>query len=57
MRELWHNPEKFHTCIYNNPFHFGYRITGTLANSDDPDKMLQKAAFCQDMHCLLKINT
>ena len=29
--------------------------TGTLANSADPDWMLQNAASDQDMHCLLKL--
>ena len=47
MSELWHNPEKFHTCIYNDPFHSGYQITGTLANSEDPDKMTHKVPFPQ----------
>ena len=25
---------------------------GTLANSEDPDKILHNAAFHQDLHCL-----
>ena len=28
--------------------------TGTLANSEDPDKMLLKPAFHQGLHCLIK---
>ena len=28
---------------------------GTLANSEDPDEMQQKAAFHQGMHCLLRL--
>ena len=28
---------------------------GTLANSEDPDEMLHKAAFHQGLHCLLEL--
>ena len=28
---------------------------GTWANSEDPDKMQHKAAFHQDLHCLLRL--
>ena len=28
---------------------------GTLANSEDPDKMQHNAAFHQGLHCLLRI--
>ena len=28
---------------------------GTLANSADPDQMLQNVASDQDLHCLLKL--
>ena len=28
----------------------------TLANSEDPDEMLHKAAFHQGLHCLLRQN-
>ena len=27
---------------------------GTLANSEDPDQMLQNVAFKQDLHCFLR---
>ena len=37
-----------------NPFHLGYRKTCTLANSEDPDEMLHKAAFHLGLHCLLR---
>ena len=32
-------------------------VTGTLANSEDPDKMQHNAAFYQDqgLHCLLSL--
>ena len=29
-------------------------LTGTLANSEDPDKMPQNEAFHQGLHCLLQ---
>ena len=29
---------------------------GTLANSEDPDKMQHNAAFYEDLHCLLRLN-
>ena len=29
---------------------------GTLANSEDPDEILQNAAFHQGLHCLLREN-
>ena len=29
---------------------------GTLENSEDPDEMLQIAAFHQGLHCLLRQN-
>ena len=29
--------------------------TCTLANREDPDEMQQKAAFHQDLHCLLRL--
>ena len=29
---------------------------GTLANNEDPDEMLQNAAFHQGLHCLLRLN-
>ena len=29
--------------------------TGTLANSADPDQMLQNVASHQDLHCLLRL--
>ena len=31
--------------------HVGYQYTGTLANSEDPDKMQLKTAFRQGLHC------
>ena len=27
----------------------GYKLIGTLANSEDPDEMLHKAVFCQGL--------
>ena len=35
------------------PFHSGYLQTGTLANSEDPDKIPHNAAFHQGLHWLL----
>ena len=35
--------------------HTGNLLTGTLAKSEDPDEMQQKAAFHQGMHCLLRL--
>ena len=32
----------------------GNSLTGTMANSEDPDEMPHKAAFHQGLHCLLK---
>ena len=37
-----------------NHFHSGYRLIGTLANSEDPDEMTNKVAFHQSLHCLLR---
>ena len=37
-----------------HPFHFGYRYTGTLANSEDQDEMPHKAIFHQGLHCLIR---
>ena len=37
-----------------NPFHSGYWLTGTLANSENPDEMPHKAALHQGLHCLLR---
>ena len=31
-----------------------YVYLSSLANSEDPDEMLQNAAFHQGMHCLLR---
>ena len=28
---------------------------GTLANSEDPDKIMHNAAFHQGLHCLLRL--
>ena len=39
-----------------NPFHSGYRLTGTLVNSEDPDEMPHLAAFHQGLLCLLRQN-
>ena len=30
------------------------RLTGSLANSEDPDEMPHKAAFHQCLHCLIR---
>ena len=30
--------------------------TGTLTNNEDPDEMPHKAAFHQDLHCLMTLN-
>ena len=37
-----------------NPLYIGNSLRGTLANSEDPDKMLHHAAFHQDLHYLLR---
>ena len=36
------------------PFYIEYLLMGTLAKSEDPDEMPQKAAFHQGLHCLLR---
>ena len=36
--------------VYINP------LEGSLANSEDPDKMQRNAAFYQGLHCLLRLN-
>ena len=36
------------------PLYSGYSYRSTLANSEDPDEMLHKAAFHQGLHRLLK---
>ena len=35
-------------------FHFGYRIHGIFANSEDSDEMLHYTAFYQGLHCLVR---
>ena len=35
--------------------HNGTPLTGTLANSEDPDEMQHHAAFHQGLHCLLRL--
>ena len=40
----------------NQRFVAGNPLTGTLANSEDPDEMPHNAAFHQGLHCLLLIN-
>ena len=58
-------PQEMHTTKGTQPigssaketvlsFHPGFQKTGTLANSEDPDEMLQKAAFHRGLHCLHK---
>ena len=42
-----------HTC-HALTIYFGCRLTGTLANSEDPDEMPHEAAFHQGLHCLLR---
>ena len=37
-----------------NIFHSEFQLTGTLANSEDPDEMPHKAAFHLGLHCLLR---
>ena len=37
------------------PFVYWKLLKGTLANSEDPDEMQQKAAFHQGLHCLLRL--
>ena len=34
------------------PLHSVYQLTGTFANSGDPDEMLLYVAFHQGLHCL-----
>ena len=41
-------------CIQSNLLNLFILDTGTLANSEDPDEMLLKAAFHQGLHCLLR---
>ena len=36
------------------PFHSGYQLTGTMANSEDQDAMSHCAAFYQGLHCMLR---
>ena len=56
--------------LFQNKSHFGLHvfpitiishltlcITGTLANSKDPDEMQHNSAFHQDLHCFAKIKT
>ena len=43
-------------CIFH-PFHSGYRLTGSLANIEDPDEMPHDAAFHRVLHCLFKKGT
>ena len=38
--------------ILINPFHSGYRLTATLANSGDSDEMPHNAIFHWGLHCL-----
>ena len=41
-------------CLYEwiiTPFHSGCLQTGTMANSEDPDKMPLNASIFQSLHC------
>ena len=40
------------SCL--NLFHSGYQLTGTLANSEDPDEMPHQVAFHPGLHFLLR---
>ena len=42
--------------IWADPIYFSLTYTGTFANSDDQDEMLQNAAFHLGLHCLLRQN-
>ena len=42
--------------IYFNLLKTGNPKKGSMANSDDPDEMLHKAAFHQGLQCLLSQN-
>ena len=44
------------SVIIFNPLKTRNPTTGTLANSEDPDKMSFHAPFHQDLHCLLSKN-
>ena len=41
---------RFNALLTRNP------LTGTLANSEDPDEMPHDVAFHQGLHCLLRHN-
>ena len=43
------------THTHTQPLHIGNRLTGTLANSEDPDEIQHYAAFPQGLHCLLRL--
>ena len=40
--------------LYGHPLKTGKLENGTFANCEDPDKMLQNAAFHQGLHYLLR---
>ena len=42
-------------CRCINPLRTRNPITGILANIEDPDEMLQTAAFHLGLHCLLRL--
>ena len=48
-------PKKYRLCKFN-PFGNVNPLTGTIANSEDPDEMQHNAAFHQGLHCLLRQN-
>ena len=40
--------------LYGHPLKSGKLENGTFANCEDPNEMLQNAAFHQGLHCLLR---